>query len=60
MLGILTATSKTSFWPPLSVVKALRMGGSWSVSNLTVIDVSYDSCDALGIASDGAPLPRQM
>lgn len=35
MLGVLTATSRTSFWPLFSVVKALRMGGSCSVSNLT-------------------------
>ena len=32
----LTATSRTSFWPPFSVFRALRMGGSCSVSNLTV------------------------
>lgn len=39
-LGILTATSRTSLLPPLSVVKALRMEGSCSVSNLTAMDVS--------------------
>lgn len=32
--------------PPLSVVKALRMEGSCSVSNLTAIDVSFDFDDA--------------
>ncbi len=31
-----TATSRTSFWPLLMVSRALRMGGSFSVSNLTV------------------------
>ena len=35
LLGVLTATSRTSLLPPLSVVKALRMEGSCSVSNLT-------------------------
>ncbi len=34
----LTATSSTSFWPPLIVVKALRIGGSFAVSNLTVTE----------------------
>jgi hypothetical protein len=33
--SVLTATSKVSLLPPLSVVKALRMEGSCSVSNLT-------------------------
>jgi hypothetical protein len=48
-LGILTATSRTSLLPPLSVVKALRMAGSCSVSNLTAIDVSFyfDDADAV-------------
>jgi hypothetical protein len=35
-----TATSRTSFWPLFSVSRALRMGGSFSVSNLTVDGVS--------------------
>ena len=32
-----TATSRTSLLPPLSVTRALRMGGSLSVSNFTVL-----------------------
>lgn len=33
-----TATSRVSLLPWLSVVRALRMGGSFAVSNLTVHD----------------------
>lgn len=36
----LTATSRVSFWPPLSVDRAFRIGGSFAVSNLTVISES--------------------
>jgi hypothetical protein len=35
--AVRTATSRVNLLPPLSVVKALRMEGSWSVSNLTVV-----------------------
>ena len=38
----LTATSRTSFWPPFSVVTALRMAGSCSPSNLTVKKHQYE------------------
>jgi hypothetical protein len=47
LLGALTATSRTSLLPPLSVVKALRMEGSCSVSNLTWDEVSACYVDAM-------------
>ena len=47
LLGVLTATSRMSLLPPLSVVRALRMEGSCSVSNLTVADVSACYVDAM-------------
>ena len=49
MLGVLTATSRTSLLPPLSVVRALRMAGSCSVSNLTAMDVSSWGVDAMSL-----------
>lgn len=41
---ILTATSRTSFWPLFSVWMALRIAGSWSPSNLTVITLNVSNC----------------
>lgn len=49
VLGVLTATSRTSLLPPLSVVKALRIAGSCSVSNLTAMDVSSWGVDAMSL-----------
>lgn len=46
LLGVLTATSRMSLLPPFSVVKAFRMEGSCSVSNLTAMDVSVRYVDA--------------
>lgn len=53
----LTATSRMSFWPPFSVVRALRMAGSCSPSNLTVI-VHQHGC--YGGDSDSATLARRQ
>jgi hypothetical protein len=55
-LALLTATSKISFWPLLVVVKALRIGGSCSVSNLTAIDISAISRCAVQWLGRGAPI----
>lgn len=47
MVQLRTATSKTSFWPPLVVSRALKMEGSSSVSNLTIEKYQQCSVDRL-------------